>query len=241
MLNNNINPMMNNMNNINPNMMINPMMNNMNQNMMINPMMNNMNQNMMINPMMNNMNQNMIMNPMMNNMNQMVGNINNLNQQMNKEIKVIVKAENKFDIVSCFENDDIITFEKKLKELNFTKLYLIHNYQVLDPKLTLKDNGIVNGAIIYIKSKIINVTFITTQGYKKDISLDEDCPVHMAIIIFGFLSQENFVKKINDKKLVFIFNAYQLRINDETPIKIFFNNTINPRVVINDVDSLIGG
>ena len=76
MLNNNINPMLNNMN---PNMMINPMMNNINPNMMMNPMMNN-------------------MNPNMDQMNMMMGNINQLTD---KEIKVIVISENKIDIVSC--------------------------------------------------------------------------------------------------------------------------------------------
>ena len=137
---------------------------------------------MIFNPMMNNINPNMIINPMMNNMNQMIGNINNLNQQLNEEINVIVRAENKIDIVSCFENDDIITFKKKLKELNFNEGFLIHNYQVLDSELTLKDNGIVNGAIIYIKSKIRNVIFQTTTGKYKNISLDDDCPLYWPLL-----------------------------------------------------------
>ena len=226
MLNNNVNPMMNNMNQT---MIFNPMMNNMN----------NINPNNVINPMMNNINQNMMMNPMMNNI--MFGNINNLNQQMNKEIKVIVIAENKFDIVSCFENDDIITFKKKLKELNFNEGALTYNYRVLDPKLTLKDNGIVNGAIIYIKSKIINLIFQTIQGYRKSIILDGDCPLYISIIIYGYLSQiENFFKKINDNELLFFFDAYKLRINDETPIKIFFRSNQNPKIVV-EMIGLIGG
>ena len=148
MLNNNINPMINNMN---QNMGMNPMMNNMNKNMEMNPMINNMNQNMGMNginqsnfmymdstaqniksiiepyekkireleeiikqkdfeiivlkqKLNNNQNNNWI-NMNMNQMNMMVGNINNINQQMNKKIQLIIKSENnKLDIISCLEN-----------------------------------------------------------------------------------------------------------------------------------------
>ena len=158
----------------------------------INPMMNNMNPNMMINPMMNNMNLNM------DQMNMMMGNINQLTD---KEIKVIVISENKIDIVSCYENDSVITLKNKLKELNFNDGDLIHNYRALIPHLNLhlRDYGISNGSIIYIKSNIINVTFATANGIKTFIPLDGDCPLRMAIIIYGFISQaKKFISR--DKK-----------------------------------------
>ena len=228
MLNNNANPMLNNMN---PNMMMNPMMNNMNPNMMFNPMMNNMNPNMMMNPMMNNMNQ----------MNMIVGDINNLNQQMNKEIKVIIKAENnKFDFVSCFENDNIDTLRNKLN-LKYND-YLIYNYRELNPDLTLKENGIINGSIIYIKSNVINIIFKSTQGISNNIVLDEDCPLNMAIAFYGLISKkENFWKKIYEGSIVFLFNATKLYINDETPIKKCFKGIGNPNVIVNDTYNIIGG
>ena len=252
-----INPMMNNMNpnmvinpmmnNMNPNMIINPMMNNMNQNMVINPMMNNMNPNMVINPMMNNMNPNMIINPMMNNMNQNMNQMNmmmgNINQPMDKEIKVIVISENKIDVVSCFENDSVDTLKNKLKELNFNEGDLIHNYRALiSTNLNLRDYGISNGSIIYIKSNVINVIFLTTNGIRTAIPLDGDCPLRMAIIIYGFLSQtKNFFQMIKNNEIVFLFNATKLRINDETPIKIVFENSDKPKVIVDDRTSLRGG
>ena len=228
--NNNFNPMMNNMN---QNMIINPMMNNMNPNMVINPMMNNMNPNMIINPMMNNMN------PNMNQMNMMMGNIN---QPMDKEIKVIVISENKIDVVSCFENDSVDTLKNKLKELNFNEEGLIHNYRPLSStNLNLRDYGISNGSIIYIKSNVINVNFTTTQGNMIVIPLDGDCPLRMAIIIYGFLSQaKNFFKMIKNNGICLLFNATKLRINDETPIKIIFKNCDKPKVIVNDITNLIG-
>ena len=219
MLNNNINPMMNNMN---PNMMINPMMNNINPYMMINPMMN-------------------IINPNMDQMKMMMGNINQLTD---KEIKVIVISENKIDIVSCYENDSVITLKNKLKELNFNDGDLIHNYRALIPHLNLhlRDYGISNGSIIYIKSNVINVTFNTTKGIKTFIPLDRDCPLRMAIIIYGFISQaKNLFQGIKKNEIVFLFNATMLRFNDETPIKIIFENSPCPRVLVNDVTNLIGG
>ena len=219
MLNNNINPMLNNMN---PNMMINPMMNNINPNMMINPMMNN-------------------MNPNLDQMNMMMGNINQLTD---KEIKVIVISENKIDIVSCFENDSVIILKNKLKELNFNEGNLIHNYRALIPHLNLhlRDYGISNGSIIYIKSNIINVTFTTVNGINTTIDLDGDCPLRMAIIIYGFLSQaKNLFQRINKCEIIFLFNATKLRFNDETPIKIVFKNSDKPKVIVSDVTNLIGG
>ena len=219
MLNNNINPMLNNMN---PNMMINPMMNNINPNMMINPMMNN-------------------MNPNLDQMNMMMGNINQLTD---KEIKVIVISENKIDIVSCFENDSVIILKNKLKELNFNEGNLIHNYRALIPHLNLqlRDYGISNGSIIYIKSNIINVTFTTVNGIKTTIDLDGDCPLRMAIIIYGFLSQaKNLFQGIKKNEILFLFNATKLRFNDETAIKIVFKNSDKPKVIVSDVTNLIGG
>ena len=199
-----------------------------------NPMMNNINQNMIFNPIM--------MNPMVNNMNQMIGNINNLNQQMNKEIKLIIKVENKIDVVSCFENDDIYTLRNKLNSLNFNMGYLIYNYRVLNNNTTLKDYGIGNGSIIYIKSYTKNFIFKTTKGNITNIFLDEDCPLSLAITIYCYENQiSNFYELINSKSLAFLYDATPLRITDETPIKIIFRYSPNPIIIVNDLNDLRGG
>ena len=118
----------------------------------------------------------------------------------------------------------------------------MHNYRVLNPNLTLKDNRIKDGSIIYIKSDAKNLIFKTTNGYTRNILFDPDCPLNMAIAIYCLEFQIiNFVKKVNDKSLCFLFNAAVLRINDETPLKIFFRYSENPKILVNDVDNLIGG
>ena len=223
MLNNNMNPMMNNMN---PNMMMfNPMMNNMNPNMI------------MLNPMMNNMN-----NQNMNQMNMMIGNNNNLNQSMKEEIYIIIKSENnKLDIVSCFENDSVDTLRTKLDELNLIKRFLIYNYRNLNSG-TLKDNGIINGSIINIKSNVKNLIFKTNQGISTPVPLDEDCPINMTIMIYvSKLKNKNLYKKIINNSIVFLSIGQVLRIDDETPIKLIFKDISNPIIFVNDSDNLIGG
>ena len=43
-------------------------------------------------------------------------------------------------------------------------------------------------------------------------------------------------------RVAFLFNSYKLRFGDQTPIEeLFAGNMNNPRVVLNDVNSIIGG
>ena len=48
---------------------------------------------------------------------------------------------------------------------------------------------------------------------------------------------------IGDKenKICFLFNAIKLRFGDETTVEELFKNVGNPRVIVYDVTSLIGG
>ena len=72
--------------------------------------------------------------------------------------------------------------------------------------------------------------------------MDGDCPLRMAIIIYGFISQaKNLFQGIKKNEIVFLFNATMLRFNDETPIKIIFGDNPCPWVIVNDVTALIGG
>ena len=43
-------------------------------------------------------------------------------------------------------------------------------------------------------------------------------------------------------RIVFLYNSYKIRFGDQTPIEeLFAGNMNNPRVVLNDVNSIIGG
>ena len=64
----------------------------------------------------------------------------------------------------------------------------------------------------------------------------------MAIIIYGFISQaKKFISRDKKKWNSIFFNSTKLRFNDETPIKIIFENNPCPRVIVNDITALIGG
>ena len=47
-------------------------------------------------------------------------------------------------------------------------------------------------------------------------------------------------KNLVDKKLVFLWNANILDINDTKKVKDFFKGVNNPRIVVNDINNLIG-
>ena len=257
MLNNNFNPMMNNMNQM---MGINPIMgigmNNMNQsNVMMNmdttaqnikniiePYENKIRQleeiikqkdfeiivlKQKLNKINNNQNNTMFNVNMMNQMNMM----NNINQQSNKEIKVIVQSEdNKFDIVSCFENDTISALRNKIT----FKGGLTHNYKDISGYSTLKEAGITDGSLIRIKFPLISIHFKTTTGRSTNVVLDPDCAINMAIVLYcmKFDQGQEMLKWIYRNEINCLFNARKIGINDKTPIKILFNLYTNPIVNI---------
>ena len=159
---------------------------------------------------------------------------------MNKEINIIIKSENnELNLVSCLENDTVDTLYNKF---HFIKGNLTHDYRILLRELTLKDNGIINGAIISIKSDCKNIIFKTSKGTINTIRLAADCPLNVAIMIYASeIKTQNIYDKIINKTIAFLYNGTMLRINDETPIQLIFNFNKNPKVVVNYLDDLIGG
>ena len=59
---------------------------------------------------------------------------------------------------------------------------------------------------------------------------------------------EKYLKKVgrpelirdNTNKICFLFNATQLKFGNKTKVEVFFKNINNPKVVVNDVNNLIG-
>ena len=88
----------------------------------------------------------------------------------------------------------------------------------------------------------INVIFKTTQGvthtlvYSFGTTIDE--------VLKKYLKRVNREELINDEqskgKICFLFNAAQLKFGDNTKIENFFKGISNPKVVVNDVNNLIG-
>ena len=177
------------------------------------------------------------------NTNQMMMNMNNLNDHSDKgkEISVIIETENNQNdkYVNCFENYKASILREKC---NIKEGILTYDYKVINENLSIKDNGIYNKAIIKLKSrmmKIYNVIFkVSFEGNIFRITLDGDCPIGMAIFIFFF--ETNKICSLFNEELYFVFNASKLNIYDKTPIKLIFNEMINPTIIVDLINPLIG-
>ena len=185
----------------------------------------------------------MNMNPMMMNMNMspLMINMKNLNQQQNekgKEINVGIQLQNEIfngKFVSFFEGDKASIIKEKF---NIKEKYLTYKYKVIDDNLTIKENEISDYSIINVTNQIYNVKFTTTNGSTKTFFLDPECPVEMAIIIYCIY--KNKVFDLLESRISFLYNAYKIKIRDKTHIKELFKGNVNPKIVVNDTDNLIG-
>ena len=86
----------------------------------------------------------------------------------------------------------------------------------------------------------INVIFKTTQGTTTAMVYDYGTTIDKSL--------EKYLKRVGrpdlyqqkSNKICFLFNAAQLKIGDQTNVENFFKNVQNPKVVVNDVNNLIG-
>ena len=98
------------------------------------------------------------------------------------------------------------------------------------------------------EEKRINYRFNTTQGLTTNISFNENGSIGDLIKLYlkrvdrpdliSSLMKED--KNLVDKKLVFLWNANILDINDTKKAKDFFKGVNNPSIVVNDINNLIG-
>ena len=86
----------------------------------------------------------------------------------------------------------------------------------------------------------INIIFNTTQGTTHNIAAPHGTTVEQAL--------EKYLKRVGrpdligtqDNKICFLWNATKMKFGDNTPVEQFFKNAINPKIVVNDINNLIG-
>ena len=85
----------------------------------------------------------------------------------------------------------------------------------------------------------MNVVFTTTIGTKKNIVLSENTPVKKAL--------EKYLKIVghselygHPEKIGFLYNARKVEFTETKTIKDFFSGSINPKIIVNDINNLIG-
>ena len=86
----------------------------------------------------------------------------------------------------------------------------------------------------------MNVIFKTTQGTAHTMVYNYGTTIDQALA--KYLNRVGRPDLIGDKsnKICFLFNAAQLKFKDQTKVEAFFKNVNNPKVVVNDVNNLIG-
>ena len=89
----------------------------------------------------------------------------------------------------------------------------------------------------------INVIFNTTQGVSHAMAFDFGTTIDQALK--KYLDRVGKSELLNDlantsAKICFLFNAQQLKFGDNRKIENFFQNNLNPKIIVNDVHNLIG-
>ena len=166
-------------------------------------------------------------------MNQMMMGNNIQNQE--KPMKIKIKSENNEFDIDCFRSDKVSSIHEKYN----IKGSLTYYFNVLDEKWSFGENRInFYGSTIHVKQSCINLIFRTVQGNAHWLSFSDDCPLGIALINYIIKCDDPFClfgiinKKHYSKKIVFLFNAITLKVEDDTPIGTVFKGCANPKIVV---------
>ena len=92
----------------------------------------------------------------------------------------------------------------------------------------------------YIENKT-TIIFKTTQGVTTHVSINSEESIRNLLVKYLIkMGKEDLIFPDNSFGLCYLFNATKLEINDNTKIKEFFKGIQNPKVVVNDINNLIG-
>ena len=190
-------------------------------------------------------------------------NMNN-NNEYSDIITLIFVGMNDIKIMQkCFIDDEFGFVQKKiLKKINNPsniQLKFIFNAKNTIPNLTVSELGMTNNAHIFIvmashntsntsnislksqesSSFKIRIMFKTSQGVLLNIPFDNEISVGSALQKYLIRVNREDLIKSNQEKIVFIYNASKLSINDKRLLKdiIVGDNAI---IMVNDVNNLIG-
>ena len=190
-------------------------------------------------------------------------NMNN-NNEYSDIITLIFRGINDIKIIQkCFIDDEFGFVQKKiLKKINNPsniQLKFVFNAKNTIPNLTVSELGMTNNAHIFIvmashntsntsnislksqesSSFKIRIMFKTSQGVLLNIPFDNEISVGSALQKYLIRVNREDLIKSNQEKIVFIYNASKLSINDKRLLKdiIVGDHAI---IIVNDVNNLIG-
>ena len=138
-------------------------------------------------------------------------------------------------------------------------LKFIFNAKNLNVTLSLAEAGISNLANIYVvetkgikgisfpqnennndnQRKKINVYFVTTGGVLTNILINDEESIDTLLRTYlKRINREDLYN--NNNSICFLFNNTKLKYGEKTKISQFFKNAPNTKVVVNDINPLIG-
>ena len=190
-------------------------------------------------------------------------NMNN-NNEYSDIITLIFKGMNDIKIMQkCFIDDEFGFVQKKiLKKINNPsniQLKFIFNAKNTIPNLTVSELGMTNNAHIFIvmashntsntsnislksqesSSFKIRIMFKTSQGSLLNIPFDNEISIGSALQKYLIRVNREDLIKSNQEKIVFIYNASKLSINDNRRLKDIILGD-QATIMVNDISNLIG-
>ena len=143
----------------------------------------------------------------------------------------------------------------------------IFNAKKINLDLTVAESGIANNSNIFVikiqnvmiprndintnseqkkeneEEKRINIIFRTTLGLTTNISFNENGSIGDLIKLYlKRVDRPDLISSLmnGDKRIAFLWNGNLLDINDTKKAKDFFKGVNNTRIVVNDINNLIG-
>ena len=190
-------------------------------------------------------------------------NMNN-NNEYSDIITLIFRGINDIKIIQkCFIDDEFGFVQKKiLKKINDpSDIKFIFNAKNTIPNLTVSELGMTDNANIFmVKVKISNnnsntsnislksqesssfkirIMFKTSQGILLNIPFDNEISIGSALQKYLIRVNREDLIKSNQEKIVFIYNASKLSINDNRRLKDIILGD-QATIMVNDISNLIG-
>ena len=82
-----------------------------------------------------------------------------------------------------------------------------------------------------------NIIFVSTQGVSYNIYYNYGTTIDE--VLKAYLNEAETPELIDDRtnRITYLYNATRLRFGDQTTIETFFRNSINPRIIVNDIQN----
>ena len=204
-------------------------------------------------------------NPNFNNQNLILNEVS----ESTRKINIFFKYKEKIYIEKCNFDEKIQEVAQRICHkmgTNINNCIFISNAKRLVLSLTVAEAGLTDGSTIFMmehkKSQQNNFNLISNQDEKKEQDKEFNEPQKISILFkttTGIVTKiiadvnssiENLIKNyfkrlslehlIGTSRIVFIYNALKLNVNDKTKVKDFFKYNINPKIIVNDPSYLIG-